>query len=178
LLVQFTATSNQLINLREEENPMSTVLKWIARIFGVLIGLLLLIFVMAAVLPAQADADVGENHGAGASSVQPSYTGLQREFPALNETAVNPTTPEKAELGQLLFFDPILSQNNDTACATCHQPDLGFSDGRIHAIGPTGVEQTRNTPGLMERWLCAEFVLGRPSRYPRSPVQHSPHPPG
>jgi cytochrome c peroxidase len=127
---------------------MSTVLKWIARIFGVLIGLLLLIFVVAAVLPAQADADVGENHGAGASSVQPSYTGLQREFPALNETAENRTTPEKAELGQLLFFDPILSQNNDTACATCHQPDLGFSDGRIHAVGPTGVEQTRNTPGL------------------------------
>jgi cytochrome c peroxidase len=127
---------------------MSTVLKWIARIFGVLIGLLLLIFVIAAVLPAQADADVGENHGAGASSVQPSYTGLQREFPALNETAENRTTPEKAELGQLLFFDPILSQNNDTACATCHQPDLGFSDGRIHAVGPTGVEQTRNTPGL------------------------------
>ncbi|MCC6605479.1 MAG: right-handed parallel beta-helix repeat-containing protein [Anaerolineae bacterium] len=127
---------------------MSTVLKWIARIFGVLIGLVLLIFVIAAVMPAQADPDVGESHGAGASSVQPSYTGLQREFPALNETAVNPTTPEKAELGQLLFFDPILSQNNDTACATCHQPDLGFSDGRIHAVGPTGVEQTRNTPGL------------------------------
>ncbi len=127
---------------------MSTVLKWIVRIFGVLIGLLLLIFVIAAVMPAQADADVGENHGAGASSVQPSYTGLQREFPALNETAENPTTSEKASLGQLLFFDPILSQNNDTACATCHQPDLGFSDGRIHAVGPTGVEQTRNTPGL------------------------------
>ncbi|MBK8902150.1 MAG: right-handed parallel beta-helix repeat-containing protein [Anaerolineaceae bacterium] len=127
---------------------MSTVLKWIVRIFGVLIGVLLLIFVVAAAMPAKADPDVGENHGAGASSVQPSYTGLQREFPALNETAANPTTDAKAELGRLLFFDPVLSNNNDTACATCHQPDLGFADGRIHAVGPTGVEQTRNTPGL------------------------------
>ena len=127
---------------------MSTVLKWIVRVFGVLIGLLLLIFVVAALIPPQADPDVGENHGAGASSVQPSYTGLQREFPPLNETSENPTTAEKIELGTLLFFDPILSENNDIACATCHQPDLGFSDGRIHAIGPNGVEQTRNTPGL------------------------------
>ncbi|MEZ4594433.1 MAG: cytochrome c peroxidase, partial [Chloroflexota bacterium] len=127
---------------------MSTVLKWIARIVGVLVGLLLVIFLVAAAIPAQADPDVGEDHGAGASSVQPSYTGLQREFPALNETAVNPTTDAKAELGYLLFFDPVLSENNDIACATCHQPDLGFSDGRTVAIGPNGTELTRNTPGL------------------------------
>ncbi len=127
---------------------MATVLKWIVRIFGVLIGLLLLIFIVAAIVPPQTDPDVGDNHGAGASSVQPSYTGLQREFPPLNETAVNPTTDAKVDLGNLLFFDPVLSANNDIACASCHQPDLGFSDGRIHAIGPNGVEQTRNTPGL------------------------------
>ncbi|MAU01829.1 MAG: hypothetical protein CL608_32230 [Anaerolineaceae bacterium] len=127
---------------------MSTVLKWIVRIFGVLIGLLLIVFVVAAAMPAQADPDVGEDHGAGASSVQPSYTGLQREFPALNETAANPTTDAKADLGRLLFFDPVLSANNDTACATCHQPDLGFADGRSTAIGPNGTELARNTPTL------------------------------
>ncbi|MCA9917009.1 MAG: hypothetical protein KC445_03610, partial [Anaerolineales bacterium] len=127
---------------------MSTVLKWIARIVGVLLALLLILFVVAAAIPAQADPDVGEEHGAGASSVQPSYTGLQREFPALNETAVNPTTDAKAELGYLLFFDPVLSENNDIACASCHQPDLGFSDGLPLAVGPDGTVLTRNTPGL------------------------------
>ncbi|MBK7896674.1 MAG: right-handed parallel beta-helix repeat-containing protein [Anaerolineaceae bacterium] len=127
---------------------MSTVLKWIARIVGVLIGLLLVIFLVVSAIPALADPDVGDDHGAGASSVQPSYTGLQREFPALNETAVNPTTDAKAELGYLLFFDPVLSENNDIACATCHQPDLGFSDGLPLAVGPGGTELTRNTPGL------------------------------
>lgn len=127
---------------------MSTILKWIVRVFGVLIALLLLVFGVAAAMPAQADPDVGENHGAGSSSVQPSYTGLQREFPALNETAVNPTTDAKIELGTLLFFDPILSANNDIACATCHQPDLGFADGRPLGVGPGGTELSRNTPGL------------------------------
>ncbi|WP_420642208.1 parallel beta-helix domain-containing protein [Candidatus Leptofilum sp.] len=127
---------------------MSTVLKWIVRIFGVLIGVLLIIFLVASAIPALADPDVGDDHGAGASSVQPSYTGLQREFPALNETAANPTTDAKAELGYLLFFDPVLSENNDIACATCHQPDLGFADGLPLAIGADGTVLSRNTPGL------------------------------
>ncbi|WP_420628045.1 parallel beta-helix domain-containing protein [Candidatus Leptofilum sp.] len=127
---------------------MSTALKWIVRIFGVLIGVLLIIFLVASAIPAKADPNVGDNHGAGASSVQPSYTGLQREFPALNETAANPTTDAKAELGYLLFFDPILSENNDIACATCHQPDLGFADGLELAIGADGTVLSRNTPGL------------------------------
>ncbi len=127
---------------------MPTALKWLVRIIGALVALLLIVFVVAAAMPAQSDPDVGDDHGAGASSVQPSYTGLQREFPPLNETAANPTTDAKAELGRLLFFDPILSNNNDISCATCHQPDLGFADGRITAIGPNGVEQVRNTPSL------------------------------
>ena len=66
-----------------------------------------------------------EKWGAGASSVLPAYSGLQREFPAVN----GGTSPEKAELGRALFFDPILSQNQDLSCATCHNPSLGFSDG-------------------------------------------------
>ena len=36
---------------------------------------------------------------------------------------------EKAKLGELLFFDPILSDNNQRACASCHNPDLAFTDG-------------------------------------------------
>ncbi|MEO1712073.1 MAG: cytochrome c peroxidase, partial [Bacteroidota bacterium] len=38
-------------------------------------------------------------------------------------------TPERLELGRLLFFDPILSKNNQRACASCHQPEKGFTDG-------------------------------------------------
>lgn len=51
------------------------------------------------------------------------------------DPADNPSSPEKVALGKLLFFDPILSGNKDVACATCHHPDFGFSDGQEISIG-------------------------------------------
>ena len=36
---------------------------------------------------------------------------------------------DEARLGQLLFYDPILSGNRTVACATCHHPKFGTSDG-------------------------------------------------
>lgn len=126
---------------------MSNFWKWLVRIVGGLAGLLVVLIVVAALMPPPVDA-APENPGAGASSVEPSYTGLQRAFPPLNEPANNPTTAAKVELGRLLFFDPILSQNNDISCAHCHQPDLGFSNGLATGVGPTSVELTRNVPGL------------------------------
>jgi parallel beta-helix repeat protein len=103
----------------------------------------------AALTPVPSDPPVDmANHGAGSSSVVPAYSGLLREFPPLNEPGDNATTPEKAELGRMLFFDPALSQNDDMSCATCHHPDLGFSDGRPTAAGAGGVALARNAPGL------------------------------
>jgi cytochrome c peroxidase len=51
----------------------------------------------------------------------------------------NPTTPEKIELGRLLFWDPILSGAKDVACATCHHPDFGYSDSLDIAVGTHGL---------------------------------------
>ena len=58
----------------------------------------------------------------------------------------NPSTPEKIELGKLLFFDPILSGNKDVACATCHHPDYGFAESLDLSIGVngTGLGGSRN----------------------------------
>ena len=41
-------------------------------------------------------------------------------------------------LGQLLFFDPILSGNKNISCATCHHPKFGTSDGLSLSIGEGG----------------------------------------
>ncbi len=128
---------------------MRKVAKLIAIIITVLVIALSLAFVVAALVPVESDPPVDmANHGAGSSSVEPATSGLLRQFPAGNEPADNPTTPEKAELGRMLFFDPILSENDDIACATCHHPDLGFSDGRATAVGMTGAALARNTPTL------------------------------
>lgn len=52
-----------------------------------------------------------------------------------------------AELGHRLFFDPRLSSNGAVSCASCHRPELDFSDGLPIAVG-VGVGQ-RHTPGLI-----------------------------
>jgi cytochrome c peroxidase len=154
---------------------MSRLGKWLLRLLLVLLGVLVLLAIVAAALPIPADVAVPQDErGAGASSVEPSYTGLQRAFPPLNEPADNPTTPEKAELGRLLFFDPVLSLNNDMACATCHHPDLSFTDGRSQAMGAGGsgvgpersggISLLRNTPSLWNvGYTQALFWDGRES---------------
>lgn len=50
----------------------------------------------------------------------------------------NPPSPEKIQLGKLLFFDPILSGNRDVACATCHHPSSGFAENLEISIGVNG----------------------------------------
>lgn len=54
------------------------------------------------------------------------------------------------ELGRDLFFDPSLSGNASMSCATCHSPELAFSDGRVKSIAITGdTTVDRNAPGLI-----------------------------
>lgn len=62
------------------------------------------------------------------------------------------TTAAPAEvvaLGRELFFDRRLSGANDIACASCHQPERAFSDGRVRSVGASGRPLARHTPALM-----------------------------
>lgn len=43
--------------------------------------------------------------------------------------------PLAVELGRRLFFDRRLSSNGEVACASCHDPERGFQDGRGLAKG-------------------------------------------
>ncbi|HRJ51233.1 MAG TPA: cytochrome c peroxidase [Candidatus Thiothrix moscowensis] len=54
--------------------------------------------------------------------------------------------PAAADLGRQLFFDQRLSRNGKVACATCHQPDKAFSDGKT--VAEALARGTRNTPAL------------------------------
>ncbi|MCB9061244.1 MAG: cytochrome-c peroxidase [Halobacteriovoraceae bacterium] len=42
------------------------------------------------------------------------------------------------DLGRSLFYDTILSRNNDVSCSTCHLPNHGFSDGNSLSFGTLG----------------------------------------
>jgi cytochrome c peroxidase len=43
--------------------------------------------------------------------------------------------PQLADIGRLLWFDPITALNGDNACAGCHSPTNGFGDTQSIAIG-------------------------------------------
>jgi len=59
----------------------------------------------------------------------------------------------RIELGRKLFFDPRLSADGSTACASCHDPAHGWADGRRVAVGlirgGVGRPGTRNTPSII-----------------------------
>jgi cytochrome c peroxidase len=53
------------------------------------------------------------------------------------------------ELGKQLFFDPQLSASNQISCASCHDPDLAWGDGRRRSFGHGRARGLRNAPSLL-----------------------------
>ena len=70
--------------------------------------------------------------------------GLKTGLPPLREGF----TPEQIDLGRYLFFDPILSADGSVSCASCHDPSMGFADGRGRAVGINGQTLQRSAPSL------------------------------
>ncbi|MEE9612099.1 MAG: cytochrome c peroxidase [Desulfatiglandales bacterium] len=62
---------------------------------------------------------------------------------------MNPQTPEKVELGKQLFFDRRLSGDGTMSCASCHIPELGFSDGQAISLSYPTTKNWRNAPTLI-----------------------------
>lgn len=70
-----------------------------------------------------------------------------------NMTGANPTTNAGAKLGRVLFYDKRLSINHTVSCASCHQPEHGYSDPRQFSVGFAGGLTGRNSMGLTNaRW--------------------------
>ncbi len=74
----------------------------------------------------------------------------------------NPLTAEKVALGKQLYFDKRLSADGTVACASCHAPDKGFSDGRPTSTGIKGQVGGRSAPVTINRLFSKEqFWDGR-----------------
>jgi len=67
----------------------------------------------------------------------------------------NPMTRAKIELGRQLFFDKRLSVDDSVSCASCHEPDKGFSVAIPLAVGIKGQKGKRNPPALLNRVMLA-----------------------
>lgn len=66
-----------------------------------------------------------------------------------------PLTRAKIELGRQLFFDPRLSADKTISCASCHEPEKGYSVSTPFASGVGGQVGKRNPPTLLNRVMLA-----------------------
>lgn len=80
--------------------------------------------------------------------VQEKVAGVQNEDWANEPIRPIPTNTSldhrKVALGEKLFHDPRLSQNNQIACANCHNFKLGGTDQLAHSVGLNGQPGTVN----------------------------------
>ena len=63
--------------------------------------------------------------------------------------AYNPYSKEKESLGKILFFDPRLSRSGQIACASCHNPELGWTDNLTRSFGHDRQTGKRNSMTIL-----------------------------
>jgi cytochrome c peroxidase len=83
----------------------------------------------------------------------------------VDEEEFSSHTADQVRLGQLLFFDKILSGSNDVACATCHHPSSHTADsfslsGGVGSSGLREQRQIQNENQLVPRHAPSIFNRG------------------
>ncbi len=71
-------------------------------------------------------------------------------LPSVPYPADNEPTADRVALGRKLFFDQALSRSASMSCATCHDPEKGFADGRPRGLANDGTDLPRNTPTTLD----------------------------
>ncbi|HHQ42651.1 MAG TPA: c-type cytochrome [Chromatiales bacterium] len=83
-------------------------------------------------------------------------------LPPVPVPADNPITPEKVKLGERLFHEKRFSADGTVSCASCHKPELAFTDGLPVAEGIRKQKGTRNTPTVVNAaYYTTQFWDGR-----------------
>lgn len=76
--------------------------------------------------------------------------------------ADNPLTKAKIELGKQLYFDKRLSSDNTVSCASCHDPNKGWSNDEAFATGVDGQMGGRSAPTIINSaYFPLQFWDGR-----------------
>jgi cytochrome c peroxidase len=70
-------------------------------------------------------------------------------LPSVPYPDYNPYSKEKESLGKILFFDPRLSNSGQIACASCHNPELGWTDNLTRAFGHDRQTGKRNSMTIL-----------------------------
>jgi len=98
-------------------------------------------------------------------SLKPFVPRVPPGFPQYPTDPVSGLTEQGIELGRWLFYDPLLSSDNTVSCASCHKPELSFSDSVPLSTGVRGQLTLRNTMPLINlAWDRKFFWDGRAHR--------------
>jgi cytochrome c peroxidase len=89
---------------------------------------------------------------------------LPEGFPKPLVPADNPMTVAKVQLGRYLFYDQRLSGNGKESCATCHEQELAFTDGKARAVGSTGELHPRSALSLVNVAYAAALTWSDPNQ--------------
>lgn len=83
-------------------------------------------------------------------------------LPPVPVPADNPMTPEKIELGKLLYFETRMSKDGKVSCATCHEPQAGWAEHRPTSKGIHEQVGDRNAPTVINAaYMTSMFWDGR-----------------
>ena len=88
---------------------------------------------------------------------------LPAGFPAPPIPADNPISDAKVELGRHLFYDARLSGNGTQSCASCHEQNRAFTDGRARSIGSTGEVHPRGAMSLVNVAYAQALTWANPT---------------
>ncbi|MDG5493920.1 methanobactin export MATE transporter MbnM [Niveispirillum sp. BGYR6] len=84
-----------------------------------------------------------------ASAAEPAWVwNLPADVPPPLVPSDNAMSETRFQLGRRLFYDMRLSGGGNLACASCHQQDKAFTDGRVLGLGTSGEKTARNPQGL------------------------------
>ncbi|MGY5353986.1 cytochrome-c peroxidase [Wenyingzhuangia sp. IMCC45467] len=70
-------------------------------------------------------------------------------LPKVTHPSYNPYSADKAKLGKMLFFDPRLSVSGQIACASCHNPELAWTDNSTRSFGHNRQTGKRNAMTIL-----------------------------
>jgi cytochrome c peroxidase len=88
---------------------------------------------------------------------------LPKGFPKPKIPADNPMSNAKVQLGRYLFYDQRISVNGTQSCATCHQQELAFTDGKPQAVGAIGEVHPRGAMSLVNIAYGAALTWSNPN---------------
>ena len=126
------------------------------------LAILIAILLIAGIVPAWSAAVVGQTRAAQLPPLQPAAAeevkAQYRRPDTIPFPPANPYTPEKAQLGHILYNDTGLSDTGALSCASCHNPGLGYGDGLSKAIGHNSKVGDRRSQSIINSAWGASFM--------------------